>query len=137
MKKTILVLFTVAAALAVSCNSEKSEVKRVAQAYLDAETNFKIDEARQYIDGEDLVSTMDMIENFVLPNMEKSLLDSLVPNKVKIKDVEMFADTAAVVSFHSSNLKHESNAQILMSKIGEEWKVVAQGEKVEAPSAKK
>ena len=121
----------------MSCNSEKSEVKRVAQAYLDAETNFKIDEARQYIDGEDLVSTMDMIENFVLPNMEKSLLDSLVPNKVKIKDVEMFADTAAVVSFHSSNLKHESNAQILMSKIGEEWKVVAQGEKVEAPSAKK
>lgn len=130
MKKTILTLLSLSAVLLFSCNSEKHEVERIAQAYLDAETNFKIDEARQYVEGEEMTSALNMIENFVLPNISKELLDSLTPNEVKIKDVEMSADTAAVVSFHSSNPKQESDAQILMHKIGDTWKVVAQGERV-------
>lgn len=72
------------AAFAVSCNSEKSEVERVAQAYLDAEMNFKIDEAWQYVDGEEMTSALNMIEIFVMPNIEKSVLDSLLPNNVKL-----------------------------------------------------
>ena len=137
MKLLRVLPIVLSAVVLFSCNSEKREVERVAQAYLDAETNFKIDEARPYVAGDEMTSAMNMIENFVMPNMEKSVLDSLVPCKVKITDVDMFADTAAVVSFHSSNLKQESDAQILMSKIDGEWKVVAQGEKVEAPTAKK
>ncbi len=130
MKLLRVLPIVLSAVVLFSCNSEKREVERVAQAYLDAETNFKIDEARQYVDGEEMTSALNMIENFVMPNIEKSVLDSLLPNKVKIKNTEMFADTAAVVSFHSTNPKQESDAQILMRKIDGSWKVVAQGEKV-------
>lgn len=138
MKKTILALFAVTVlTFVVSCNSEQREVERVAQAYLDAETNFKIDEARPYVSGDEMNSAMDMIENFVVPNMEKSVMDSLVPNKVKIKNTEMYADTMAIVSFHSSNPKQESDAQIRMRKIEGQWKVVEQGKTVAAPSTEK
>jgi len=43
----------------------------------------------------------------------------------------MFADIMAIVSFRSTNPKQESDAQILMHKIGGTWKVVAQGERAE------
>ena len=59
-------------------------MERIAQAYLDAETNFKIDKAWQYVDGEKMTSALNMIEIFVMPNLEKSVLDSLLPNNVKL-----------------------------------------------------
>ena len=137
MKLLRVLPIVLSAVVLFSCNSEKREVERIAQAYLDAETNFRIDEARPYVAGDEMTSAMDMIENFVLPNIEKSVLDSLVPNKVKIKNTEMFADTMAIVSFHSSNPKQESDAQIRMLKIEGQWKVVEQGQTVEAPAVEK
>lgn len=117
------------AVLFFSCNSEKREVERIAQAYLDAETNFRVDEARPYVTGEEMTYVLDMIENFVLPNISKEVLDSLTPNKVTIKETELFGDTA-IVSFHSKNLKNESDAQILMVRNDTTWLVIQQGEKV-------
>jgi len=137
MKLLRVLPIVLSAVVLFSCNSEKREVERVAQAYLDAETNFKIDEARPYVAGDEMTSAMNMIENFVVPNMEKSVMDSLIPNIVKINDVEMFADTMAIVSFHSTNPKQESDAQIRMRKIEGQWKVVEQGKTVAAPSTEK
>lgn len=137
MKLLRVLPIVLSAVVLFSCNSEKREVERVAQAYLDAETNFKIDEARLYVAGDEMTSAMNMIENFVVPNMEKSVMDSLIPNIVKINDVEMFADTMAIVSFHSTNPKQESDAQIRMRKIEGQWKVVEQGKTVAAPSTEK
>ena len=137
MKLLRVLPIVLSAVLLFSCNSEKREVERIAQAYLDAETNFKIDEARPYVAGDEMTSAMNMIENFVVPNMEKSVMDSLIPNIVKINDVEMFADTMAIVSFHSTNPKQESDAQIRMRKIEGQWKVVEQGKTVAAPSTEK
>ena len=117
------------AVLFFSCNSEKREVERIAQAYLDAETNFRIAEARPYVAGEDMTYALDFMEKFVLPNISKELLDSLTPNEVTIKNTELFGDTA-IVSFHSKNLKNESDAQILMVRNDTTWLVIQQGEKV-------
>ena len=84
MKISKYLSIILAAVLFFSCNSEKREVERIAQAYLDAGTNFRIDEARQYVDGEEMTSALNMIEIFVMPNIEKSVLDSLLPNNVKL-----------------------------------------------------
>lgn len=118
------------AALFFSCNSEKNEVERIAQAYLDAETNYRIAEARNYA-SDDFMPLLDRIEHFVVPHMDPDTLQSYLPNKVKISDIRMFADTTAIVSFHSSNPRQETDAQIKMRKTDGEWKVVAQGTTVE------
>ena len=129
MKLLRFLPIVLSAVLLFSCNSEKREVERIAQAYLDAETNFRIDEARPYVTGDEMTSALNMMEYFVLPNLSEGLLDSLVPNKVTIKKTELFGDTA-IVSFHSKNLKNESDAQILMVRNDTTWLVVQQGEKV-------
>ena len=128
MKKLKVLSILFAATLLFACNNEKREVERIAQAYLDAETNFRVDEARQYAAPE-FMPMLNQIEFFVLPHLSKELLDSLTPNKVTIKETELFGDTA-IVSFHSSNPKQESNAQIMMVRNDTTWLVVQQGEKV-------
>ena len=128
MKISKYLSIILASVLFFSCNSEKSEVERIAQAYLDAETNFRIDEARQYVSPE-FMPMLNQIETFVLPHMPQELIDSLLPNVVTIKNTEIFGDTA-IVSFHSSNPKQESDAQIMMVRYDTTWLVVQQNDKV-------
>ena len=129
MKKTILALLAATVvAFTVSCNREKREVERIAQAYLDAETNFRIEEARKYASPE-FMPMLNQIENFVLPNMPDEVLKSIIPNKITIKNTEIFGDTA-IVSFHASNPTQETDAQIMMVRYDTAWLVVQQGEKV-------
>lgn len=130
MKSLRFLPIVLSAVLLFSCNSEKREVERIAQAYLDAETNFRIDEARQYVAGEEMLFVLDAIEHFVLPNMAEGLMDSLTPNVVTIKNTELFGDTA-IVSFHSSNPTQENDAQVMLVHNDTTWLVVQQGLKVE------
>ncbi len=118
----------VAIALLFSCSSQKREVERIAQAYLDAETNFRISEARPYV-SEDFMPMLNQIETFVLPNISDTVLNTLVPNKVNIKNTELFGDTA-IVSFHSSNPSQETDAQVMLVRFDTTWLVVQQGSKV-------
>lgn len=129
MKTRAIFLFLFSVVIIFGCNSERRNVENVAQSYLDAVTNFKTDEARKYAapDFEQYIEMMDIFVSWA----HKDTIASLIPNKVTINDVEIFADTTAIVSFHSSNPRQETDAQIKMNKIDGEWKVVAQGEKVE------
>lgn len=127
--KVLKVISSIAViALLFSCNSEKREVERIAQAYLDAETNFRISEARPYV-SKKFEPMLNQIENFVLPNISDTVLNSLLPNKVTIKKTELFGDTA-IVSFHSSNPSQETDAQVMLVRSDTTWLVVQQGSKV-------
>ena len=129
MKTRAIFVFLFSVVILVGCNSEKRNVEKAAQGYLDAVTNFKTDEARKYA-APDFEQYIEMMEIFV-SWAHKDTIAALIPNKVTINNVEIYADTAAIVSFHSSNPRQETDAQIKMIKIDGEWKVVAQGERVE------
>ena len=129
MRIRVIIVLLLSVVVLVGCGSEKKNVENVAQSYLDAITNFKTDEARKYV-SPDFEQSIEMMEIF-LSWAHKDTIAALIPNKVTINDVEIIADTAAIVSFHSSNPRQETDAQIKLNKIDGEWKVVAQGERVE------
>ena len=129
MRIRVIIELLLSVVVLVGCGSEKKNVENVAQSYLDAITNFKTDEARKYV-SPDFEQSIEMMEIF-LSWAHKDTIAALMPNMVTINDVEIIADTAAIVSFHSSNPRQETDAQIKLNKIDGEWKVVAQGERVE------
>lgn len=80
--------------LFVSCQNR--QVRRVAQGYLDATANYRIDEAMPYASEQTREQTLPFIKNTILPMTDSSYIASNIPATIRIDHITIEGDSATV-----------------------------------------
>lgn len=87
------------AACSTTISADDEAVKLAAQGYLDAMGNYRIADARPFATEETNLSTLDLIENLILPNTDTAYIHANTPAVVRIDSVAYESDTLAWVYF--------------------------------------
>lgn len=121
MKKILLPIFIVAIVLS-SCNSEKREAKRVAQAYLDAMANYDPEAARPYASEQTQKTTIETISKFFMPKLDSTYIQKNTPATITINDILIEGDTTATVLYHKVTPIQQFDDTLTLIKENGEWK---------------
>ena len=129
MNKKLLALAIAAfCTLCISCKTEEEKVNDVAQNYLEAITNYKMNEAKKYV-SDDFMPEFKWFKKHVGITPREQLNKNL-PNEVTITQTDLNADTA-IIHFHSKNPSQENDAMLKMVKIKNQWLVFDQGDTIQ------
>lgn len=79
-----------------ACNSDKKEIRRVAQGYLDATGNYLIDEAMPYANQQTQETTLKFLNETLIPITPKEYMESNTPATIHIDSIDVQGDTACV-----------------------------------------
>lgn len=79
-----------------ACNSDKKEIRRVAQGYLDATGNYLIDEAMPYANQKTQETTLAFLRETLIPITPKEYMESNTPATIVIDSIDIQGDTAHV-----------------------------------------
>ena len=94
----------------VSCNQEKREIKHVAQAYLDALANYKVEEAKPYATSETCNTTL-LVAAQLVTMVDTAYIISDTPATIDIQEVVIENDSMAVVKYvKNTPIKHDMQA---------------------------
>ncbi|MBQ0015660.1 MAG: hypothetical protein KBT04_01585 [Bacteroidales bacterium] len=115
-----LVAGVILCALLCGCGREAA-VRRVAQGYLDAVSNYKISEAKPYVTPEMCEHTLYM-DSILVSLMTDSAISAAIPAKVVIEKVVFDNDTVATVHFHKTSPNSDDHATLpMLCRDGKWW----------------
>lgn len=101
-----------------SCNSDKKQIIKVAQGYLDATGNYRIEEAYQYASKQTQETTLPYITDYIMPVTDTAFLASNVPATIDIDSLVIGNDTAWVAYTKKTPIKRLNNIICLIKEEG-------------------
>lgn len=105
----------------VSCNQEKREIKHVAQAYLDALANYKVEEAKPYATSETCNTTL-LVAAQLVTMVDTAYIISDTPATIDIQEVVIENDSMAVVKYvKNTPIKHDMQGSLHLVKRDQKW----------------
>ena len=119
MKHTKALLISLLALMA-ACQTPESDIRRVAQKYLDATGEYSIDEACLYCTDETKTG-LRTIEQTLMTMLDSSYIKQNTPARIKITSIEIIDDTSATVAYHKKTPINEFDDTIKMRKRNDEW----------------
>jgi len=134
MKRTIALGILGLALLFSGCNSEEKMVKKTAFGYLDAMGNYRISEAEQFASKETVETTLKVIEQVIMPNMDSSYIKRNTPATIEITEVNIENDTTAVVNYKKTTPIQIQSGELNLVKRDNKWQAVVS---ITLPSALK
>lgn len=103
---------------ATACNSDKRQIRKAAQGYLEATGNYNTDAAMAYATKNTREKTLPFMRNNIIPLTDKAYIESNTPAKIKIDDITMGTDTAYVAYTKTTPLKELKNEICLIREEG-------------------
>ncbi len=122
MKIFKLTLTTIALLTLVSCNSDKKQILKAAEGYLDATGNYRIEEAYPYATKETRETTLKFMSEIIMPLTDTNYIKSNSPAEIKIDSILRDTDTAWVFYTKTTPLKTLTNSICLIREEGQ-WLV--------------
>ena len=120
MKKEFVVL-TLLSVFFISCNQEEKRIEQVAQAYLDALANYRVEDAKPYATEETCNTTLLIAEQLVTM-VDTAYIISDTPATIDIQEVAIENDSMAVVKYvKNTPIKHNMLGSLHLVKRGHKW----------------
>lgn len=108
--------------LTAACDSDKKEIARVAQGYLEATGNYRIDEAMPYANQETRETTLTYLRDNLIPDTPQEYIDANTPATIVIDEIVQIDDTAVVFYTKTTPIK-EVESEILVVREEGGWLV--------------
>ncbi len=108
--------------LLTACNNDEKEIARVAQGYLDATSNYLIEEAMPYANQETREKTLTYLRDVLIPMTPKEYIESNTPATIELGEIVRAGDTAVVCYTKTTPIKVLENEIMLVKEDGE-WLV--------------
>ena len=108
--------------LTAACNSDKKEIARVAQGYLDATGNYLVEEAMPYANKETREVTLPFLRDKLIPVTSQEYMDSNTPATIVLDEIVQIGDTAVVFYTKTTPIK-KLESEILVVKEDGQWLV--------------
>lgn len=108
--------------LLTACNSDKKEIARVAQGYLDATGNYLIEEAIPYANQETQEKTLTFLRDKLIPMTPKEYMESNTPATIELGEITIEGDTATV-SYKKTTPIKVLESEIMVVKEEGKWLV--------------
>ena len=123
MKHCLTAVLSLAAIVMLwSCHSQEKEMEKVAYGYLMATGNYMIDDAMPYATKATREVTLPFLKNTLIPLTDTNYIISNTPATIKITEIALGNDTAAVSYVKTTPLKTQ-NSTIYMIKEDGKWLV--------------
>lgn len=119
MKRNILII--VSALVLIGCGGAEKEIEKTAYAYLDAMGNYKVGEARPHASQATCEKTLNVLENFLLPNTDTNYIKSNTPATIDILKVNVLTDSTATVDYKKTTPIQVQNGTLDMVKENGKW----------------
>ncbi len=116
-------LLTIIAAIFTSCKSDQALIEQSAMGYLTAMGNYRISEAKPFATEETIENTLKTIEQYIMPNLDSTVIKENTPAIIKIDNITKTGDTTAEVSYVKYTPKQKQEGKLDMVKRKGEWKV--------------
>lgn len=123
MKKIHIIAIAFISLTAATCGGEKNLIKNTAYGYLDAMGNYRISDARKYSTPQTQKTTLDYIEQSIMPFVDSADIHRNTPAKITIKNVRIVDDTTAKAYYRKVTPIKTQNDSITLVKRNGEWKV--------------
>lgn len=117
-----LSLLTAAILVITGCNSDKKQIIKAAEGYLEATGNYRIEEAYPYASKETRETTLRYISEIIIPMTDTNYIKSNSPAEISIDSILYSTDTAWVFYTKTTPLKTLQNTICLIREDGE-WLV--------------
>ena len=108
--------------LMTACNSDKKEIARVAQGYLDATGNYLVEEAMPYANKETREVTLPFLRDKLIPMTPQEYMESNTPATIELGEISVKGDTAMVCYTKTTPIKVLEN-EIMVVKEEGQWLV--------------
>ena len=122
MSHRLIFLITISLVFS-ACNSEKQEIKKVAENYLDAMANYRIEEAEPYATEETRNITLRFAEEVIMPHLTPNVIPDNTPASVEITSVKITTDSTATVNYTLTRPLLTTNDTINLLKRNNEWRI--------------
>ena len=124
MKKTTTVIATLAVSLfmLVGCKSDQALIEDAAMGYLTAMGNYRIKEAEAFASEETIEKTLHVIEESIMPKLDKDFIKQNTPATIEIQEVNLLTDTTAEVKYVKTTPIQVQEGKLDMVKRNKEWK---------------
>lgn len=103
---------------ATACNSDKRQIRKAAQGYLEAMGNYDTDAAMPYATKDTREKTLPFMKNNIIPLADKAYIESNTPAKIKIDEIIMDTDTAYVAYTKTTPIKELKSEVYLIREEG-------------------
>lgn len=124
MKKTtaIIAILAVGLFMLVGCKSDQALIEDAAMGYLTAMGNYRIEEAEAYASEETIEKTLHVIEETIMPNLDKNFIAQNTPATIEIQEINLLTDTTAEVKYVKTTPIQVQDGKLDMVKQNNEWK---------------
>lgn len=108
--------------LGVACSHNTTEIRTVAQGYLDAMGNYRPTDARAYASKETCEITLTFYES-MLQHTDSAVYKGNIPATITLGEVKVTEDTIATVDFHKSTPASEQDGTLHLLRRDGHWQV--------------
>ena len=121
--KLIKTTFAIFATLTLfGCNNDEKQIIKVAEGYLDAMGNYRIEDAYQYATKTTRETTLPYLSETLIPMTDSTFLAANVPAEIELDSLLVVGDTAWVLYTKTTPLKRYQNTIYLIKEEGK-WLV--------------
>ena len=109
MKKATTILASIVLIALWGCNSDKRQIVKAAEGYLNATGNYRIEEAYPYATKSTCENTLPYISEVLIPATDSAYLTANVPATIKLDSLLIVDDTAWVAYTKTTPIKKLSS----------------------------